>query len=98
MKRIIEAARCLLSGETGIVRQGKALVVTCAVGAMIAASAIVGTVAIPNPGQAHVLGTCPSVGGGSWCNWVCVLTGHSGGSCCQGTNATVIIEQLASVS
>ena len=38
MKRIIEAARGLLSGETGVVRQGKALVVTCAVGAMIAVS------------------------------------------------------------
>ena len=50
MKKLIDAARGLLSGETGIIRQGKALVVTCAVGAMIAGAAIVGTVGTPSPG------------------------------------------------
>ena len=80
MKKLIEAARGLLSGETGIIRQGKVLVVTCAVGAMIAGAAIVGTVGTPSPGGAHSFG-CPA--GNSVCNWTCILTGHSGGSCCE---------------
>ena len=50
MKRIIEAARGFLSETTQIGRRGKALVVACAVGAMIAGAFVVST---PNPGLTH---------------------------------------------
>ena len=79
MKKLIEAARGLLSGETGIIRQGKALVVTCAGGAMIAGAMIVGTLGTPSPGGAHSF-DCTD-GGQGYCSWVCVLTGYWGGDC-----------------
>ena len=81
MERIIEEARDLLSEATGIVHKGKALVVACAVGAMIAGAFVVGT---PNPGLAsttHSWGDCNKRGGGSYCVWMCLITGHYGGSC-----------------
>ena len=64
MKRIIEEARGLVSEATGIARKGKALVVACAVGAMIAGAFVVGT---PNPGLAD-----------RWHSWGCNSLGSTG--------------------
>ena len=84
MKRIIEAARGLFSEATGTVRRGKALVVACAVGAMIAGAFVVST---PNPGLAgagsHSWGNCQNNGGYGYCAWMCVLTGHLGADECE---------------
>ena len=83
MKWIIEEARGLFAEATGIVRRGTALVVACAVGAMIAGAFVVST---PNPGltsTSHSWGDCTENGGYSYCAWMCVLTGHIGGDSCN---------------
>ena len=80
MKRIIDAGRGLLSEATQIVRGGKALVVACAVGAMIAGAFVVST---PNPaltGSQHSWGDCRTKPG-SYYVWMCLITGHYGGGC-----------------
>ncbi len=77
MKRIIEAARGLLSEATQIVRRGKALVVACAVGAMIAGAFVVST---PKTSHTHYF-YCDFPGGQSYCTWMCIITGHRSGSC-----------------
>ena len=88
MKRIIDAARGLFSEATGIVRRGKALVVACAVGAMIAGAFVVST---PNPGLTnpgnHSWSNCNNSGGYSYCAWMCVLTGHLGANACNGNGS-----------
>ena len=83
MKRIIEAARGLFADATGTVRKGRALVVACTVGAMIAGAFVVST---PNPGlthdsENHFWGDCCDLGGHSYCSWMCNMTGHYGGKC-----------------
>ena len=84
MKRIIEVARGLVSEATETVRKGKALVVACAVGAMIAGAFVVST---PNPGLTgqgyHSWGNCNLKGEHSYCQWMCIITNHSGGFCDQ---------------
>ena len=85
MKRIIDAARGLFAEATGTVRKGRALVVACAVGAMIAGAFVVST---PSPGLTdagnHSWGNCNQNGGHSYCNWMCQITGHYGGQCNAG--------------
>ena len=78
MKRIIDA---VVNG------QGKALVIACAVGAMIAASFIVGTPNTGSAGQVHNFGNCGNYGGDGYCSWMCAVTGHDDPSaawCCSG--------------
>ena len=82
MKRIIDAARGLFSEATGTVRRGKALVVVCAVGAMIAGAFVVGTPVPSLTSEYHSWGDCNSKGGYSYCAWMCVLTGHQGADDC----------------
>ena len=69
MERIVEA------GKEIVDRHRKALVVICTVAAMIVVPFIVGT---PKTAETHRYSGCWNE---SLCNWTCILTGHSGGSC-----------------
>ena len=69
MERIIEAGKVILD------RQRKALAMVCTVGAMVALPFVIGA---PNPGKTHDVSPCTSN-----CNYSCILTGHTGGYCCE---------------